>query len=271
MAAQSHEPLAAQLAAVQNLIRADAANVKHRIHLFQLLCVMGNWTRALGQLQVCGQMDAKSLPMAQTYREAIRVELFRQEVFAGKRSPQVMGKPPVWIGSLIDALRHDGAGDFEAAAKLRAQALELAEPRACTVDGAACEWLADGDSRLGPVCEVIANGQYFWLPFESCLGLNLEPPADLRDLVWASGEVLLPNEGRVPVLVPARYPGTAESTAANADELKQSRVTEWQEVYPDMWFGSGQRLWTSDVGEHAILDTRLITMVATATDGQPVA
>ena len=255
----SHAPLTEQLAELQSRIKADAANVKLRIHLFQLLCVMGNWTRALAQLQVCGQMDAKSLPMAQTYREAIRYELFRQEVFAGKRAPQVMGKPPAWIGSLIEALRHDGAGDGAAAAALRERALDEAEPRACTVDGVGCEWFADGDSRLGPVDEVIANGQYFWLPFESCLGVNIEPPADLRDLVWASGEVLLPNEGRVPVLIPARYPGTAEAAADNADQLKQSRVTEWREAHPGMWFGIGQRVWSSDSGEHPILDTRLVS------------
>jgi type VI secretion system protein ImpE len=145
--------------------------------------------------------------------KAIRYELFRAEVFAGKRAPQVMGKPPAWIGPLIEALRHDGSGDYAAAAALRERAMDEAEPSACTVDGVACEWFADGDSRLGPVCEIIANGQYFWLPLESCQGVSLEPPADLRDLVWASGEVLLPNEGRVPVLVPARYPARPKPRA----------------------------------------------------------
>ena len=71
-----------------------------------------------------------------------------------------------------------------------------------TVDGA-CSGLPTV-IRLGPVCEIIANGQYFWLPLESCQGVSVDHP-QLRDLVWASGEVLLPNEGQVPVLVPARY------------------------------------------------------------------
>lgn len=264
MATHTDEPLVEQLAALQARIRRDAANVKLRIHLFQLLCVMGDWPRALAQLQLCGQLDAKALAMAQTYREAIRCERFREAVFNGKRAPQVMGQPPAWIGGLIDALRHDGAGDYAAASALRSQAMELAEPRSCTADGVACEWFADGDSRLGPVCEVFANGQYFWLPFESCQGLQLEAPVDLRDLVWASGELLLPNAGRVPVLIPARYAGTASSTAPNADALKQARMTEWTEVAPGMWFGAGQRLWTSDGGEHPILDLRSLNMTAGA-------
>jgi type VI secretion system protein ImpE len=254
--------LDAELAELQNQIRADASNVKLRIHLFQLLCLLGNWKRALAQLQVCGQLEAKSLPMAQTYREAIKCELFRKEVFEGKRTPQVMGTPPSWMGAMIEALKHDGSGDFATAAALRAGAMEDAAASSCVVDGVTCEWLADADSRLGPTLEVIANGQYYWLPLESCSGLILEPPTDLRDMVWAPGEVMLPNEGRVAVLIPTRYPATELTNSADADGLKRSRRTEWIETQPDMWFGVGQRLWVSDEGEHAILDTRLISMDA---------
>jgi type VI secretion system protein ImpE len=258
--------LDAELTHLQNKIRSDASNAKLRIHLFQLLCVTGNWKRALAQLQVCGQLDAKSLPMAQTYREAIKCELFRKDVFEGRRTPQLMGTPPAWVGDMIEALKCDGRQDYTGAAALRDKAMDAASAAPCLVDGARCEWLADADSRLGPVVEVIANGQYYWLPFESCSGLVLEPPADLRDLVWAPGEVMLPNEGRVAVLIPTRYPATELASSVNADDLKRSKRTEWTETHPGMWFGIGQRLWSSDVGEHAILDTRLITMdVATPT------
>ena len=257
---QTTRTLVNEMADLQAAIRTDASNVKLRIHLFQLLCVIGNWTRALAQLQVCAQMDAKALPMAQTYREAIRCELFRKEVFEGKRTPQIMGAPPAWIGAMVEALKLDGAGEFSRAAALRDGALEDAVASPCLVDGAQCEWLADGDSRLGPVFEVIANGQYYWLPLESCRGLMLDPPTDLRDMVWAPGEVMLPNEGRVAVLIPTRYPGTDEASSDEADDLKRSKRTEWIEANPGMWFGKGQRLWTSDLGDHAILDTRLISM-----------
>ena len=255
-----------ELAELQASVRKDASSSKLRIHLFQLLCVMGNWQRALAQLQVCAQMEAKSLPMAQTYREAIKCELLRKEVFAGKRTPQIMGEPPSWMAAMIEALKLDGQKNFSAAATLREAALEEATPSPCVIDGVQCEWLTDGDSRVGPTLEVIANGQYYWLPLESCSGLLLEPPTDLRDMVWAPGEVMLPNEGRVAVLIPTRYVDTDISAAADADDLKRSKRTEWTEAHPSMWFGSGQRLWTSDVGDHAILDTRLISMdVAVAT------
>jgi type VI secretion system protein ImpE len=259
--------LADELAALQQAIRNDAASSKLRIHLFQLLCVMGQWQRALSQLQLCAQMDVKALPMAQTYREAIRMELFRAEVFAGKRTPQVMGQPPKWIGPLIEALKIESGGDAKGAAALRERAMEEAEPRPCKVDGVPVEWFCDGDARLGPVLEIIANGQYYWLPFESCQGVLIEAPVDLRDLVWAPGEVMLPNEGRIPVLIPTRYPGT---DASESDALRRSQSTEWKEIADDTWIGLGQRTWMSDIGEHPLLNTKLIAfadnIVASAND-----
>lgn len=260
--------LVEQLQDLQAQIRRDASSAKLRVHLFQLLCVMGRWQRALEQLQLCAQLDSTAVPMARMYREAISCEIFRGEVFAGKRPPQVMGKPPSWTGMLIEALRHHGSGDTQAANKIRAQAFEEAEPTACSVDGVSCEWLADGDARLGPVCEVFANGQYYWLPFESCSGIEIDPPTDMRDLVWSSAELLLPNQGRVPVLIPTRYPEPVQLDQPDTeDELQQSRATRWMEQAGDVWFGAGQRVWMSDVGEHAILDTRLISMLRSPSTG----
>lgn len=69
--------LDAALGALQDLVRKDASNAKYRIFLFQLLSVMGQWPRALTQLNVAGELDAASLPMVQTYREAIQCEALR--------------------------------------------------------------------------------------------------------------------------------------------------------------------------------------------------
>jgi type VI secretion system protein ImpE len=41
------------LAEIQQLVRKDPANAKHRIYLFQLFSVLGQWERALTQLNGC--------------------------------------------------------------------------------------------------------------------------------------------------------------------------------------------------------------------------
>jgi len=60
------------LAGLQAQVRKEPANAQYRVFLFQLLAVLGQWERALNQLKVLGDMDPAHMPMAQTYREAIR-------------------------------------------------------------------------------------------------------------------------------------------------------------------------------------------------------
>jgi type VI secretion system protein ImpE len=145
----------------------------------------GDWNRALAQLQVTAQLTAAALPMAQAYREAIRAEAFRAEVFAGRRQPSILGTPPAWSGLLLESLREFGHGRVEAAERLRDEALEAAPPTPGRVDGTPFAWIADMDSRIGPMLEAIVDGKYVWVPFEHLAAVKIETPADLRDFVWA--------------------------------------------------------------------------------------
>src|SRR4051794_40081463 len=90
----------AAVASLKQQIRADAANPKYRVFLFQLLAVAGEWQKALDQLNVVGELDVGAMPMVQTYRETIACEALRQEIFAGRRSPLFLGEPDHWMALL---------------------------------------------------------------------------------------------------------------------------------------------------------------------------
>ena len=49
------------LAALQDQVKANPGDSKLRVFLFQLLCVMGDWNRAITQLKLCAQMDAAGI------------------------------------------------------------------------------------------------------------------------------------------------------------------------------------------------------------------
>ncbi|WP_265323151.1 tetratricopeptide repeat protein, partial [Pseudomonas aeruginosa] len=66
------------LKALQEQVRSQPSNATLRIFLFQLLAVMGQWTRALNQLKVVGELDASALPRVQTYSTAIECEALRR-------------------------------------------------------------------------------------------------------------------------------------------------------------------------------------------------
>ncbi|MCU7878394.1 MAG: tetratricopeptide repeat protein [Candidatus Thiodiazotropha sp. (ex Lucinoma borealis)] len=249
------------LQALQQAIRKEPSNAKFRVFLSQLLCVIGEWERALSQLDVAGDLDPLNLPMAQTYREAIRCELFRNKVFTGDKSPLIFGDPPEWTAFLIEALRLSGTGDYVQSEKLRSQAFELAPGSAGSIDEQPFEWIADADSRIGPVMEAIVNGRYYWIPMQRLKQVDIDPPEDLRDMVWAPAHLIFENEGEAVALIPARYPAT-ESTSDPA--LKLSRKTEWQEPFEGLYTGLGQRMLATNLNEYPLLSTRQILFQASS-------
>jgi type VI secretion system protein ImpE len=247
------------LAELQAQVRKEPANAKYRTFLFQLLAVLGQWERALNQLNVLGEMDAASLPMVQTYREAIRCERLRAEVFAGRRSPLVFGDPEPWVALLLEALRLAAEGHQTQAQASRDQAFEAAAATSGTLDGRPFAWLADADPRLGPVLEAIVNGRYYWIPFQRIRAIAFEQPADLRDYVWMPAQFTWANGGETVGLIPARYPGSP----ASAEPLVQlGRKTEWLEGEAGVYLGLGQRMLATDQGEYSLLDIRRIELNA---------
>lgn len=249
--------LAAALAALQDRIRGDASNPKLRIFLFQLLCVTGDWKRAVTQLKLCGEMNAAAVPMAQTYREAIICELLREKVFAGEKDPLLFGKPQEWLAKLVEAVKVLAAGNVTAAADLRSQAYEAAPVASGLLNGEPFEWVADADMRLGPVLEAIINGKYFWMPFDSIRRIDIEKPSDLRDAVWMPATITLRNGGEVVALLPTRYPGTSKD---GSDAEKLSRATNWRDAGGETWLGLGQKLLTTEAGEIPLMELRSLTI-----------
>lgn len=248
--------LNAALTALQDQVRKDASNVQHRIFLFQLLAVMGQWNRALTQLNVAGELDAAALPMVQTYREAIQCEALRQDIFSGARAPLIFGKPPAWLGLLLQALKSDAAGDGPGAASMRGQAFALAPATPGTINGEPFEWIGDADQRLGPVLEVILNGRYFWVPMQRIRRIEFDAPVDLRDAVWTPASFTWTNGAQTVGLIPTRYNDTV---ASGDDALLLSRRTDWLHDGAAGARGVGQRMLASDTADHALMDARVIT------------
>ena len=251
------ENLQESLSRLEDQIRSDPSNAKHRIFLFQLLCVFGRWDRALNQLNVLEEMEASAIPMVRTYREAIRCEALRAEIFAGQRSPVIFGQPEEWTALLIEALRLTAEEKYPQAEDLRSRAFEAAPTTSGTINGVAFEWIADADGRLGPILEVIINGRYAWVPFHRVSRIEIEEPTDLRDLVWLPGHFIWANGGELVALIPTRYPGT-ETTEDK--QLMLSRKTDWIEASTETFLGRGQRMLTTDAGEYPLMDVRRIEL-----------
>lgn len=239
---------------LQQRVRAQPADAGNRVFLFQLMAVLGQWKRALTQLDVLHDIDKETWPLVHAYREAINCELHREAVFQGKIKPLVFGEPTEWIALLIEAQQALAEGRSGHFARLNSQAFEQAPATAGTINGDAFEWLADADQRFGPVFEMIFNGHYHWVPCEAVKSLRTEEPSDLRDLVWLPAEVTWANGGQSMVLIPARYPLLAGAD----DDALLSRRTEWVEQDGGTFEGVGQRMLATDQSDYPLLQVRSI-------------
>jgi len=245
------------LVELKQQVRKDAANARYRIFLFQLLAIQGDWARALTQLEVAGELDPSALAMVQTYREAIRCELLRAEIFAGRRSPLIFGDPEPWLALVLEALQLTATGRHEKAEPLRNQAFAEAPATSGTLDEQGFEWIADADMRLGPILEAIVNGRYYWVPFHRIKSIQVEAPVDLRDMVWMPAFFTWANGGESAGLIPTRYPGSER----NPDpQVRMARKTDWQDASPNVFLGQGQRMLATDAGDFSLMDIRSVKL-----------
>jgi type VI secretion system protein ImpE len=245
------------LAQLQDQVRKDPSKAEYRTFLFQLLSVMGEWKRAMTQLKVAGDLDDGTLAMVQTYEAALNCEVFRQEVFAGKRTPLIFGEPPQWVALLLESLRLSADGKHDQSQAMRDQALEAAPAVPGTINGQPFQWLADADPRMGPMLEAVVNGHYYWIPLQNIQAVFIEEPSDLRDLVWMPCHFIWSNGGEAVGLIPTRYPGSEQSEDT---AIQMSRKTDWVEQGDGVCLGMGQRMLATDSEDYPLMDIREITL-----------
>jgi len=238
-------------------IRKKPEKIELRIFLFQLLSVMGQWERAITQLNVAAEMDSDVFLMAQIYRPALNCEVLRANVFQGTRTPLFFGEPSDWMVWLTQIPALLSAGESKAAAELRNKSFDAAPAVSGQIDGKEFAWIADADERLGPILEAIINGKYYWVPFERIRKLQIEKPVHLRDVIWTTATFTWTNEGQAMGLIPSRYPGSEQE----ADKgFRMSRKTVWQDMGNSFFIGLGQRMLATDQGEYSLLDIREATL-----------
>jgi type VI secretion system protein ImpE len=256
---QAH-PLSESLSRAEAEVRARPQAPHARWLLFELLCLLGQWQRALQQLQAWATLSREHESTAHVMRGLIRAEHQRMEVLAGRAEPATLiasERPvPAWVAGLAEALKLALDGDsvaMEGADRAREAALAQAPevPGASNLQ-ASFDWISDSDTRLGPVCEVVLAGAYRWLPFDELKSVTQAGPARLLDLVWSQADLVLRDGTPLKAYLPMRYP----VHAGDRDALLMARETVWSDVGRTGVLARGQKMWSTDAGDMALLDLR---------------
>lgn len=237
-----NESISETIAEVALHVATTPTNLEARLVLFQCLCIDGAWSRAVKELQACAQINPDIHQLAQAYRQLLRSENLRIEILHGHCPPTFFSRTPNWGPHWITALQHQDNGETELADRARETAFSLIKDIPGDSNLGRFSWLSDGDTRLGPACELIINGQYLWLPFSQIDEISLSQPTSLLELIWLPTQIRLRNQLNISGFIPARYP-ISESTS---DALKLGQDTQWKKVGNTGILGSGQKIWTTE-------------------------
>ena len=226
-------------------VKKEPTNVRVRYFLCELLCFSGQWERADKQLDTMAQQDPANAVHATIFRQLIRGEMARQEVFNSGRAPQFVAEPSLVLTAQLQALLALREGNFEEAATKLAEAEQQREACSGVCDGAKFDDLLDADDLTASFFEVItAAGHYYWVPFDAITTVKFEPPKRPRDLIWRPAHIEPRGGEIIDGFVPALYAATCES---EDDQLRLGRATHWTDQERGVTRGCGLRLFL--VGE----------------------
>lgn len=224
-------------------IKRKPADVQLRLGLFQLLAVGGRWERALAQLQTAVSFDADLVPWAVMLRSLAELEQVRAALFRGDRKANVLGVSPDWLSLMHPSFQcEQGEKALEAEADFE-KAMAMAPARTGKVNGKPFAWIADADSRLGPVMEGYLSGNYYWIPMESLKQVVIAPPTQVLDLIWLQAEFTLAHGEVLAGYIPTRYP---ESELSDDSQVVTARTAVWRTLGKRLQIGSGVRVLSTD-------------------------
>ena len=212
-------------------LRSNPLDPQRRTFLFELLCFGGQYDRAEKQLDIlANQASSPAIAGLLAYRSALHAQRTREAMFLSGDLP--------------------GRGVAGSA--------ETAGPGSC--NGKQFESFADADPRLGDHLELFLAGSYTWVPLRFVQELRVEPPANLRDLLWARARLtLVPGapfqevgEVFLPVLTPLAHRGAD-------DAVRLGRATVWTDLADGGEAPEGQKIFQVDDDELPALELRSVS------------
>jgi type VI secretion system protein ImpE len=252
--------LADAVSAATDQVKSNPTDVKSRGFLAEMLCFTGDIDRADKQLDAILEQDPNTMVGVAQFRQLIRAEKARQELFNAGRVPEFLDQPDEAMKERLRAVVLVREGKDAEAGKLLEQLESQRKAAGGTCDGQAFDDVRDLDDLLASVLEVLtSNGKYYWIPLDKVELLEFVAPKSPRELIWRQAKLSVRGSIEGVVHIPVLYPGTH---ASEDNALRLGRSTDWSGGDGSPTRGVGQR--TFLVGEN---DKPILTMTKLEVNG----
>jgi type VI secretion system protein ImpE len=228
-------------------VKANPGDPNRRLFLFELLAFAGDLDRARKQIDAVqyGEVELDAATLA--YSKLLDAEQARRRLLKEGVAPKFLAEPPASARLRLEAANRLRENRAQEAADLLRQADDASPPLRGQLNGKPFDLLRDCDDLFGPVLEVMAHGEYYWVPLEQVAALTLSAPKHPRDLLWASARLEMRDGLAGNVFLPVLYHGSHESSD---DQLRLGRKTEWKSGPGEPVLGVGVRMFL--VGDEAV-------------------
>lgn len=251
-------------------IRNNPNNINLRIEFIQYLCMLGHWERVLQQIgqfqKVFPHQEQQLIIYLLNHVEA---ELQRLSVFQAKHKPFSFYLDEVTVpilekqlSLLVLILEKDNAQ----VSKIYEQLVGYIPENKISINyyqvpnhllNTNDEWLMDGDIRTAFVCELFADGQYYWQPWHTLKKIQFNYPTTLLDTIWRTAHITLHDGKRLQATIPARYVCFIDESYN--DKLLSCAETVWDSLFIERFYtGKGQKLLYGGQAEYPLLDIQTL-------------
>ncbi len=224
------------ISAMNDEVRTNPVDQGRRGFLAELLCFSGNLERADKLLDVISTQNPDVAVGVAMFRQLIRAEQARRELYAAGRVPEFLEQPSDALSKHLEAVTQIRSDDTAGATKT----LEAAEAGRASLSGSCngkdFDDFRDLDDVTASFFEVLTStGKYFWVEMARVREMEFHAPERPIDLIWrrASVDVIEGPDGDV--FIPAIYlppvdaieKGLGSAEQVVDDQVLLGRSSDW--------------------------------------------
>ena len=242
--------------AVVQEVKDQPGDLSRRTLLFSLLCFQGDLERARKQLSAIDSLTTQT--DAAAYLNLLAAEESRRQVFHDGALPKFFVDPPQRIEKSLAAVRRIKEHNFAEAHRLLDEA-EAARPEfAGTFNGASFDDFADADDVTRSVVEFFQGRDYYWLPVDQLLQLQVVVPDPIRprDLFWAPCQVFFKDGKAQRGFTSVLY---IDSFQAHDDSLRLGHSTSFHDTGHGVFRGTGRKQFVAGDADPTPLELNDVT------------
>jgi type VI secretion system protein ImpE len=236
-------------------VRENPGSPATRTLLFQVMTILGEWDKAERHLDVLAAQDVKTEIGVQVYRNLLKMERQRHEIFALGRRPSLLPSTPPYLEMVFQLWERLNSRDIDGASELQ-EKIDAARPSISgRCNGKPFSGFSDTDAYLAPFVEAMVHDRYVWVPVEFIREILLTAPQTLLETIWAPAHLTTWEGLTLQCSLPVLYP---ESCRHAADPVKMGRLTEWIHIGGRFSRGVGQHVFQVGDEEIGLLEIREI-------------